>query len=205
VTDRVPWRERYRILFDRNVAGVILTNVEGCILDCNEQCARIFGFDSRGDMLARSAWDFYFDRADRKALIDRLRARGHCPAEEVCLRSGSGAPVWVLTTRTVASIAGGRPELFLGTVIDVTAQKKAQARLQDMNAAESAARMPESESAPRADLSLRLATLLRDISRILQPNNLSKIDRAEIQECALALEQMKMLMSELEILRVLGE
>jgi len=36
-------------------------------------------------MLARTAWDFYFDRADRKALIDRLRTRGNCPAEEVLL------------------------------------------------------------------------------------------------------------------------
>jgi len=27
------WRDRYRILFDRNVAGTILTNVEGCIVD----------------------------------------------------------------------------------------------------------------------------------------------------------------------------
>ena len=41
------WRERYRILFDQNVAGISLTNVERRILDCNEPCARIFGFESR--------------------------------------------------------------------------------------------------------------------------------------------------------------
>jgi PAS domain S-box-containing protein len=38
------WRERYRVLFDRSVAGIILTNVEGRIIDCNEPCARIVGF-----------------------------------------------------------------------------------------------------------------------------------------------------------------
>jgi PAS domain S-box-containing protein len=67
------WRERYRVLFDRNVAGIILSTPEGRIIDCDEACARIVGFDSKKDMLAHTAWDFYFHRAERKILIDRLR------------------------------------------------------------------------------------------------------------------------------------
>ena len=37
------WRERYQTLFERNIAGVILTSAAGQIIDCNEPCARIFG------------------------------------------------------------------------------------------------------------------------------------------------------------------
>src|SRR5882762_2754832 len=140
------WRDRYRVLFERNVAGIILTNAEGRIIDCNEPCARIFGFDSRKQMLAHSAWDFYFDRADREALIKRLRRRGNCPAEEVCLRGRNGTPVWLLATRTVASSADGVPELLQGTFIDITAQKKTQARLRDVKNGKSSATMPEGES-----------------------------------------------------------
>src|SRR6266852_7359354 len=106
------WRERYRILFERNVAGIALTNVEGRIVDCNESCARIFGFGSRKEMLAQTAWDFYFHRAEREILLDRLRTRGNCPAEEVCLRGRNGVPVWVLATRTVVSFRKDRPELL---------------------------------------------------------------------------------------------
>src|SRR6202140_604669 len=80
------WRERYRVLFDKNVAGVILTTPEGRIVDCNEACARILGFDSREEMLGHSAWDFYFNRSEREILLDRLRTPGNSPAEEVCLR-----------------------------------------------------------------------------------------------------------------------
>jgi PAS domain S-box-containing protein len=137
------WRERYRVLFGENIAGVSLTTPEGRIIDCNEPCARIFGFDSRKQMLAHSAWDFYFDGADREALIKRLRRRGNCPAEEVCLRGRNGAPVWLLATRTVASSADGVPELLQGTFIDITAQKKTQARLRDVKNGESSATMPE--------------------------------------------------------------
>ena len=46
------WRDRYRVLFEQNVAGIILTNADGRIVDCNEPYARIFGFDSRGELLA---------------------------------------------------------------------------------------------------------------------------------------------------------
>lgn len=199
------WRDRYRVLFDRNVAGIMLTNIEGRIMDCNEPCARIFGFDSRKEMLKHSAWEFYFDRAERDALIDQLRTRRNCPAEEVCLRGRNGEPVWVLANRTVVSFAEGRPELLQVTVIDITEQKKAQARLRDIKGAEAAARMAEGEGARMADLSQRLATLLRRVSKTLQPNNLPKTDKAEIQECVLALEQMKMLVSELELLHLFPE
>jgi PAS domain S-box-containing protein len=199
------WRERCRLLFDRNVAGTVLTNVEGSIIDCNEPCARIFGFESRSDMLAHSAWDFYFDKTERNALIDRLRSRGNCPAEEVCLRGKNGVPVWLLTIRTVADFAKGRPELLLSTAIDITAQKKAQASLGAYKVDTSSASRPERENTEMARLSQRLAILLQCANQAIQPYALPQMGRPEIQEFLLVLEEMKMLMSELEILRLFGK
>lgn len=199
------WRERYRVLFDRNVAGIVLTTPEGRIMDCNEQCAHILGFGSRNQMLTHSAWDLYFDRTDREALIRRLRTWGIWPAQEVCLRRRHGAPIWVLATGSVVSVAEGGPELFQGTLINITAQKTAQARLGDTKCTPSPATIPSRASPPMVDLSQKLAPLLQRVNTTLRPNNLSTIDRAEIQECVLALEQMKMLMAELEIRRLLDE
>ena len=195
------WRERYRVLFDKNVAGVILTTPEGRIVDCNEACARILGFDLKEEVLAHSAWDFYFNRAEREILLDRLRTRGSCPREEICLKGRNGAPIWVLARRTVASFVNGLPELLQGTLIDITAQKKAQARPRDQGG-QSSATMAEGQSARIADLSQRIGNILRRVSKSLQPDNLSQINRAEMRECFVALEQMKMLMSELEILHI---
>jgi len=193
------WRERYRVLFGENVAGTILTTPEGRIVDCNEACARIFRFDSREEMLAHSAWDFYFNRSERESLLERLRTSGSCPREEVCLKDRNGAPIWVLARRTVASFVNGLPELLQATLIDITAQKKAQARARDQGG-QSSATMSEGQSAQVADLSQRIGNILRRVSKSLQPDNLSQINRAEMRECFVALEQMKMLMSEVEIL-----
>ena len=194
------WRERYRVLFEKNVAGVILTTPEGRIVDCNEACAGIFGFDSREEMLGQSAWDFYFNRSERESLLHRLRTSGSCPREEVCLKGRNGAPIWVLARRTVASLVNGLPELLQATLIDITAQKKAQARPRDQGG--SSATMSEGESAQIGDLSQQIGNILRRVSKSLQPENLSQINRAEMRECFVALEQMKMLMSELEILHI---
>jgi len=172
-------------------------------VDCNEPCARIFGFESCDDMLARSAWDFYFDRADREQRLERLRRQRHCPAEEVCLRHSNGMPVWVLATSTVVSLAYGHPELLQGTVIDITAQKKAQASFASIKEVTSSASRPEREKAETAALSQRLATLLQRASLALQPDNLPRMRRPEIQEFLFVLEEMIMLMSELEVLRLL--
>src|SRR5216683_2087784 len=68
----------------------------------------------------------------REVLIDRLRRPGNISAEEVCLRARDGAPIWVIARRTVASYVDGVPDLLQGTFIDITAQKKAQARLGDI-------------------------------------------------------------------------
>ena len=47
---------RYQLLFERSLAGGLrtTTTMDGQILDCNEACARIFGFSSREEMMATS-------------------------------------------------------------------------------------------------------------------------------------------------------
>jgi hypothetical protein len=107
-----------------------------------------------------------------------------------------------LARRTVASFVNGVPELLQATLIDITAQKKAQARPRDQGGQSSANKMSEGQSARIADLSQQIANILRRVSKSLQPDNLSQINRAEMRECFVALEQMKMLMSELEILHI---
>lgn len=179
--------------------------MEGRIIDCNESCARIFGFESRNDMLAHSAWDFYFDRTEREVLIHRLRSRGDCPAEEICFRNKNGLPVWVLSTRTVADFKDGQPEMLISTAIDVTAQRKAHTRLRETKDTESTAGRPNIERDRLVEMSETLGSLLQRVNQALRPDNLPQMGRTEIREFLLLLEEMKMLMSELEIIGLLGK
>ncbi|HEY2094731.1 MAG TPA: GAF domain-containing protein [Thermoanaerobaculia bacterium] len=44
---------RYRMLFERNIAGVFRTTRDGRILDCNSAFANALGYTSREDLLSR--------------------------------------------------------------------------------------------------------------------------------------------------------
>src|SRR5262249_3970289 len=43
--------ERYRLLFERNLAGVVVSTPEGRVLDCNDALVRMLGCDSREEIL----------------------------------------------------------------------------------------------------------------------------------------------------------
>ena len=116
--------QRYRLLFERNLAGVYRTTLDGKILDCNDSFARILGCRDRAEALAAKAVDFYRDPAERRAAIERLRREGHLDNYELRLQRRDGRPLWLL--ENVHLISGPDGEVLEGTVVDITAQKLAQ-------------------------------------------------------------------------------
>jgi len=123
--------ERYRRLFEENLAGVFRSTVEGKLLDCNAAYARVLGFESIAAALACSAWDLYFDPADREVFLQRLLAAGSVTNFEMRMRRKDGAEVWVLENVSL-SPSGGEPaaSIIQGTLFDNTARKRAEAELE---------------------------------------------------------------------------
>jgi len=125
MTERKANEARYRVLFERNLAGVYRTTTDGSILDCNEACARIFGFDSREEFLTHAATDLYFDSSERDRVVQKLRAQGSMSNSELRLRRRDGSVVWVLENVTL--LDGNTLE---GTIIDITDRKHAQEQME---------------------------------------------------------------------------
>src|SRR6516165_1548175 len=88
--------KRYRLLFERNMAGVLRTAVDGTVLEVNDAFARILGSGSREDLRDCTAKDFYYRPADREAMLVRLLSEEGLSNCELCLRHKDGSPVWVL-------------------------------------------------------------------------------------------------------------
>jgi len=53
--------ERYRRLFDRNLAGVLRVACDGRIVDCNQALADTLGYSSREELLGLSTTDLDFN------------------------------------------------------------------------------------------------------------------------------------------------
>src|SRR5712692_3106905 len=88
--------QRYRSLFEQNLAGVFVSNETGQILDCNEGFAKIFGYETREQALTHQAKDFYLDGTDRDAYLEELRKNGIVSGYECQMKSKDGRPLWVI-------------------------------------------------------------------------------------------------------------
>jgi PAS domain S-box-containing protein len=126
--------ERYRGLFERNLAGVFRTGFkEGRILDCNDAFARIFGYESREEILRQSAWNLHLSTSAREQVINLLLKKGTLTNYEVCLRRKDGRPVWVLENIMLFRGENGAPDVSEGTIVDITAQKQAELALRQLS------------------------------------------------------------------------
>ncbi len=119
--------ERYRTLFERNLAGVFRTSATGEILECNDAFARILGLPAGRDCIGRNVSDSYAQPRQRRALLERLLTGGALTSTELELRRADGTPVWVLASATLLE---GDPEPVIeGTLVDITKRKEAESQL----------------------------------------------------------------------------
>jgi diguanylate cyclase (GGDEF)-like protein/PAS domain S-box-containing protein len=124
--------KRYRTLFERNLAGVYRSTLDGRILDCNESFARIFGYASREEMLQQTAWDMYLKREDREAAVAKLLERQYLTNYEICLKRKDGSSVWVLESENLIEGPDGRLSVIEGTAIDITERKRAEEQVKHL-------------------------------------------------------------------------
>jgi PAS domain S-box-containing protein len=119
---------RHRQLIERSLAGIYWCSLDGHIVDCNEACARILGFDSRDALLSADASELHVDMATRDRFIADLLATGRVPDFESQLRRRDGSPVWVLENATLLEQHAGT-RLIEGTMLDITARRRAEDEL----------------------------------------------------------------------------
>jgi diguanylate cyclase (GGDEF)-like protein/PAS domain S-box-containing protein len=118
---------RYRLLFERNLAGVFRSRLDGRILEVNEALARIFGYE-REEMLNLSAYALYYSREERQRLMARLREQKVLSNVEIRMRRKDGSPVWVL--ENISLLETSDVAILEGTIIDITDRKAAQEQME---------------------------------------------------------------------------
>jgi PAS domain S-box-containing protein len=137
--------QRYRLLFQRNMAGVYRTTLDGRIIDCNKSFAQILGYSSPAEMLWHRAQDFYADPGGHDAFISRVKEHNAVASYEVCLRRKDGSRTWVLASSSLVETNNGAPPEMEGTLIDITERKRAEEEWRQAKEAAEAANRAKSE------------------------------------------------------------
>ena len=120
--------ERFKVLFDRNLAGVYRARIDGRILDCNDACLHILGLSSVEELDNRTIFDFYTTSSDAEELVRRVRRDGAVSGVETSLRRADGSPIWVLQNVSLGSSPQSK-EILEATLIDLTERKQAEEKI----------------------------------------------------------------------------
>ena len=122
---------RYRLLFERSLAGMFRYQQGRGMVDCNEAGARILGYSSPQELLGRDRSAVFAQAEDMENTYRLLAENGQLTNYEVRLLRRDGVPVWVLENVTVTEFKDGVPSALEGTYIDITQRKRAEAALRE--------------------------------------------------------------------------
>ena len=156
---------RYRLLFERNLAGVFRTTIKGRILECNQAAALMFGYGSPEEVIGTSIADVYRTISDRQVLLNKLSAEKCVTNHEINYRRKNGETAWAMLNATIVSGDSGPDSVIEGTFLDITERKTAEERVQSLAYFDALTGLPN-RTLLRDRLSLALAGARRKKSKV---------------------------------------
>jgi PAS domain S-box-containing protein len=118
---------RYRAIVDAAPIPLAISRLsDGLILHANAHLGPTFGLPP-DEVVGRRSVDFYYDHADREALLEIVRRDGYVRDYELRSRKADGTPFWVLVSLQTATL-GGELVLISG-FYDITSRKQADEAL----------------------------------------------------------------------------
>ncbi len=121
--------ERYRLLFERNLAGVYRITLTGRILECNDALAHMFGYASRADLVDRDVRTLYPGADRRRDYLDPLLRDRSLVNHEMRGQRRDGTPVWTLENAALLADERAGEVIVEGTITDITDRKHLEEQL----------------------------------------------------------------------------
>jgi PAS domain S-box-containing protein len=101
--------ERYRILFQRSLAGIYIARLDGTIVDMNQACSDLLGYKSRQEVIGRKIRSVHLSEAVSKTYTELLATTKAFPARQMRLFRTDGSVLWVMLSATVLEFEDGSP------------------------------------------------------------------------------------------------
>jgi PAS domain S-box-containing protein len=120
--------EKYRLLFERNLAGVYRATVDGRLLECNRAFAQMLGYGSPAEAMAQPSAAFHASEEGHEIFLERLRREGSLLNHEYQAPRRDGTPIWLIGNFSLLEGEGGE-EILLGTIFDMTDRRRLQEQL----------------------------------------------------------------------------
>ncbi|MEO8033684.1 MAG: EAL domain-containing protein [Acidobacteriota bacterium] len=118
---------KYRLLFERNAAGVCVATIDGSIIDCNDTFAAMLGYQ-RSELIDTLVDALHERPQERVQLMSRLLEVRTLESVELQLRRRDGDRVWALQNLSISG--SGAEAVIHSTVVDISDRKRAEEQIE---------------------------------------------------------------------------
>ncbi|MCL5028432.1 MAG: PAS domain S-box protein [Bacteroidetes bacterium] len=122
---------RYRLLFERNLAGVFSSTLDGHLFSCNQAFADIFGFSNMEEIYNTHASNLYPNLEKRAEFMNYLKDKRIVKNYELELKKKTGDTIWVLLNAEIVDDPISGDQFLQGTLVDITEKKKAEIEIKE--------------------------------------------------------------------------
>jgi sigma-B regulation protein RsbU (phosphoserine phosphatase) len=128
----VKAEEKFRGIFENSIAGIFQTTPDGRYLDVNPALTRIYGYESRAELMSRIS-DIgrllYVDPRRRMEFVRLMQEKGTVQDFESQIFRKDGSVIWISENARAVRDASRQIQYYEGMVEDITARKEAQEKL----------------------------------------------------------------------------
>lgn len=124
--------QKYRLLFERNLAGICETNASGRILSCNNAFAQMLGYASNADVVGEDIGLFYFSVAERNRFLEKILRDKQLTNFETVLRHRDGRRLQIIENLSLYEDSISGEPVIEGIIIDISGLKKAEEELRQL-------------------------------------------------------------------------
>lgn len=119
----------YHTLFDLSPDGVVVTDIQGIIVQANPRAAEILEFESPQELIGRNVIESYVHPEQRALLLERASQRSHLEGRRGELRTRRGRTIIVMASNRLIDYEG--QPCLLSVIRDVTERARLQQEMED--------------------------------------------------------------------------
>jgi PAS domain S-box-containing protein len=135
--------ERYRSLVETSPDSIVLTDLDGTIVLCNQQSAQLYGYERVDELHGRSAFALVApeDLERMRGLLPSLVEQGSIRSAEYTLLRRDGTRFPAEVSASLITDAAGQPTACVGVVRDITERKRLESQFLHAQKMESIGRL----------------------------------------------------------------
>ena len=112
-----------------DMVAIYRQTLDGRLLDCNDACARMLGYDNRDELLALGRFT-YVNASDSLSIVAALPDLNRLQNVELAIRKKDGSIAWVLQNLKLVQVEEASKVWIEGAMFDVTEQRVASQRME---------------------------------------------------------------------------